>query len=288
MAEEEKVGDSIPGESKEDPQEILGNAILGKTKEGTPSEEPKGEIEKPAEGDQKKEEEGKTEREEEKAEAPSDIEVQTQKLFEKHKGDPKEMAKALANLTSLQGKQGTELGDLRTRNLEFDALIRKMHDDPDAVKRDIDALHKKEQEEVSLLDQAIEKPEKLPQYIKSEVRKELTAIKDQKELDEELTKIYPNYKQSKSARESLADQIDAGRFSPNEVLQLAVDGYYARQQIEDAKNLARQEDKDTLAEKEGQQVDKQGVLTPEGRELDLTDEDVKQDVLGDAILKARR
>lgn len=289
MAVEEKAGGSIPEGSEEDSQEVLGDAILGKTKEGTPSEEPEGEIEKPAEGDQKKEEEGKTEKEEEKVEpkTPSEVEVQTQKLLEKFKNDPKEVAKALANEYALQGKQGKELGELRKRNLEHDLLIRRMNEDPDGVKRDIDALHKKGEEEASLLDQAIEKPEKLPQYIASKVREELATIEDHRELEKELAKVYPNYEQSKSARENLAQQIEAGRFSPDEVLQMAVDGHYARQQIDDAKNLAREEDKEALAEKTRQQVDKQGVLTSE-KELDLTDENVKQDVLGDAILKARR
>lgn len=287
MAEEEvKVGDSDPKGLEEDSQEILGDAILGK--EGTPSEKPEGELEKP-EGDQLKEGDEKAEKPEEKAEvkAPDEIAVQTQKLLEKHKNDPKTLAKVLANQYSLQGKQTGELGDLRKRSLEYDTLVKRIHDDPDGVKKDIDALHKKGEEESSLLERAYTDPAALPEFIAEKVNERVSEKERQERIEEDLTRIYPDYKQTETQRKTIAEQIEAGRFTHQELVYLVVRGFHSPEIVKDAKNLAREEDRVALAKKKGQLIDKQGVLTSD-KELDLTDMDVKQEVLGDAILKAKR
>jgi len=287
MAEEEKTGDSVPEGSEADSQEVLGDAILGK--EETPTEEPKGETEKPKEGDQPKKVEEEAEKPEEKAEvkAPDEIEAQTQKLFDKHKGDPKGLAKALANQYALDARQTGELGDLRKRSLEYDSLVKRIHDDPDGVKGDIDTLHRKEEEGSSLLDRALSDDTVLPKYIESAVTEQLGRVEREHQVEEDLAKIYPDYKQVKPQMEEIAKQIAADRFTPQECRYLMVKGYWAKEALDDAKNLARVEDRDALAKKAAGQTDKQGVMASE-KEIDLTDENVKQEVLGNAILKARR
>ena len=97
MAEvEEKVGVTDPEGNELDPQDVLGDEILGK---GTPTKVPEGEPVKPKEGDLPKKVEEEAKKPEEKAEVkvPDGIEVQTQKLFDQHQGDPKKLAEILAN-----------------------------------------------------------------------------------------------------------------------------------------------------------------------------------------------
>jgi len=286
----DKAGVTDPEGKEVDAQEVLGDAILGK---GEPTEKPKGEPEKPAEGDQKEKVEEKAEKEEEKAKekveekAPDPIEAQTQKLLKQFKDDPKELAKALANKHALTARHDEELGQLRKRDLEYDLLIKKMREDPEGLKRELDAAHSEKKEEDSLLDRAYEDPKVLPKYIAKEVSQAVSQIERNRQTEEDLAEVYPDYKQTAKQRETVAKQIELGRFSPQELQHLVVRGYYLDKAVEDAKKLAIEEQKNTLAKKEGEQIEKQGVLTGD-KELDLTDEDVKQDVLGDAILKAKR
>jgi len=281
MAEEEvKVGGSDPGGSEGD-SEILTKAMVGE-KETSP-EKPEGEPEKP-EGDLPKKVEEKAEKLEEKAEvkAPDGIEAQTQKLFDQHKGNPKKLAEILANQYSLQAKQTGELGDLRKKGLEYDTLVKRIHDDPDAVKKDIDALNKKEDEESSLLERAYTDPEVLTRFITDKVDERVGEKERQGRIEKEMERLYSDYKQTETQRKEMADQIQAGRFTYQELVHLVVRGFYAPESLKDAKELAREEDKVVLAKKKGAEVDKQGVIDTE--EKPQTD----AEIVTKALLEAKR
>lgn len=285
--EEGKIDPSVPEASKEDTK-LVTDTILEKTSEEAKGEA--GELEK--EKDQAKEEiktEEKVEESEEKVKAPDETEAQIREVLKTFKIDPdkatateKEMAKAYVHRQNLHLKQDDELGRTRKGDLEYQRLLKRIEDDPDGVKRDIDALHKKEEEKESLIDRAIENPKVLDEEIGKRVTAEFEKRDQKARTVEELRKVYPEFDQTAPQMKSLAGEIELGHFSKEEVLHLMVLGHHAVDMLKDAKNLARKEDAEALAKRAQAGVETQTTIV-EGKP-----EKAPSDKVWDTMSKASR
>lgn len=291
----EKPADESSQEDKD--QEALGAAILAskpdastETKEEAAEEKPGDKSEEKAE---EKAEEKKEEKVEEKEKAPeskvpqSEDEKEIAKILEQFKGDSKEVAKGYQNVRKLADRLGIEVGEKRKIEDELSTLKKRMEDDPEAVAKEL--LTKKQMGEGNLLDQAIENPDVLPTYIQSEIKKGIASFVDGQKLETALEEQYPGYKDSakKIQVEELDRLIKAGKIPLKEVLVWATDGYKQPEKIAEITKVLKEELDGAKATKLGETVDKQGVVTSEKEEPDLDDMDVKQKLLGEAILKSR-
>lgn len=281
MAEEE-TDVNVPAGSEEDADVVI------KALTGEPSEEKAGETEKPEEETKTVEPDKVTEPE--KKIEPEKVEVTpeeasvvaVQKKIDELKKDPAKLAEAYLNLESVIGKQGKELGEIRKDSTEYNALLRQIETNPDKVIQRIKEMTGEKLDAATVMDKAMEDPKVLDQYIDSRVSQAIEKVQTGQDLEKDLTKTYGDYEQSKSMIASLKTAIEAEQIPPQEVLYWAVKGYHQKDMLKDAKTIVKSEQEQALVKKMQGQVDKGQIVTGE------KEAPSDQDLLGDAILKARR
>lgn len=294
---EETVDPTVQKEetANADEQKIMNDAIIDadraqnvpveKTEEKTEGEPEKKSEEKAEEKAEEKKEEKVEEKKTPETKAPqSEDEKAIEKIVEQFKGDPKEVAKANFNLRKLSDRLGIEVGEKRKIEDELAILKKRMEDDPEAVAKEL--LTKKRMGEGNLLDQAIENPDVLPTYIKSEIERGIAKHVDGQKLNTALEEQYPGFKESakKAQVEELGRLIKAGKVPLEEVLIWATDGYKIKDKIEEVTKVVKEELEKGKATKLGETVDKQTVVTGEKEE----DEDDPQKVYPKTIIELER
>lgn len=286
---DESANDSAQAEADQD---TLGDAILGASKSGKSSEgtEDKGGGESPPEKKEAEEKaEAKSEETKTDTKAPESAEDrEIAKILEQHKGDPKAVAKALLGMKGLVDRQGPELGQLRKAALEFEQEKQRIEQDPEGYAKQL--LAKVEKDKGTLFDKALDDPTVLEDFIKTEINRGISDFQAKQKEEQLLRQTYgEDYDTKKVQVEQLEQLVALGKIPMKEVLLWAVDGYSIKDKLEAAKKIVREEDKEAMAAKHAETVDKQRVVSSDKEgELDLEDEEVKQNVLGDAILGAKR
>ena len=281
---EEEVKTTEPTPSDED---IVGKAILGASRGGNQPaeilEKPAEEV-KPAETEEKSPVETK-EQPPKETPPPTETEVQSGILDKKITDlikDPQKLAKRWIDQESFIGRQTEEIGRLRQAEREL-LELKTQQQVTKKVETDLNPnLVELANTDPDRFNEVVVTKEKLGELVQSQVNQAIGEIKNAESLEQELTTVYPGYKDNKPAMRSLAQSIPNKTIPPEEILYWATEGYNWLKNkdkvMADATKLAREQIDNELADKEKANVD-HGRVTSTETKPELTDSEIMTDTL---------
>jgi len=282
----EKAENADVSTAADQDQEILGDAIIGRAKTDTAVAKTEDQKSTESSGAETKKAEAKTEEKAGAAE-PSGEDKQVDAVLKQFKGDSKQVAKGYANLKSLMDAHNAELGQLRREKLAWEAEQQKIKADPKAYADSLVAQTRTDQG--NLLDRVLDDPAALDRYILDKVGEGIEKFRSNQQQEEALTAAYPQYREKKATIAELRQLVQLGKIPEDELYLWAIDGYGLKDKLNAAKEIVREENEQALAVKHAETSDKQAVVSSEKEaKLDVNDPEVQQEVLGNAILGARR
>lgn len=282
MADEEKTtGGDTPTISEEESKAVQQAIVDG----GLPSGEDEGKLkptgeEGSAKEKPKPEDTGEETKVEPKVEKPPEGDVALQKIIEKYKGNPDEMAKALRGQLEVQGRQGSELGEARKQNQRSAEWFAWAQKNPAEAAKQLQGEANKGKVTSEELDEVFTDPDAFGKAVDKVVAARLQERDAQSQTQRALSEVYPEYGQTKQQRENVKIAVDSGEIGQDELYHLAALGYYSKQMIADAEAGAVKTHQETLARKRGEQPPAQISITGEPK----TKEQQEKEAMTDAIV----